>query len=99
MKTSKTPRDISASLSPTEDNQTRLIERPDGFYWQDKSNEKLYGPFTTRAKAMEDIQYRVESTYEEGETLEEAEAEIGIADWIDPDTGEPAEGQTPHINE
>lgn len=99
MNTSKTPRDISASLSPTEDNQTRLIERPDGFYWQDKSTEKLYGPFTTRAKAMEDIQYRVESTYEEGETLEEAEAEIGIADWIDPDTGEPAEGQTPHINE
>jgi hypothetical protein len=29
---------------------------------------------------------------EPGETLQEAEDEIGIADWIDPDTGDPAEG-------
>ena len=29
------------------------------------------------------------------ETLQEAENEIGIADWIDPETGEPAEGQSP----
>ena len=30
----------------------------------------------------------------EPETLQEAENEIGIADWIDPDTGDPAEGQS-----
>jgi hypothetical protein len=37
---------------------------------------------------------------EPGETLDEAESEIGINDWIDPDTGEPAEGQSPpHIEE
>ena len=29
------------------------------------------------------------------ETLPELEAAIGIADWIDPETGEPAEGQSP----
>ena len=29
------------------------------------------------------------------ETLSELEREIGIADWIDPQTGEPAEGQSP----
>lgn len=29
------------------------------------------------------------------ESLEEAESELGINDWIDPDTGEPAEGQSP----
>lgn len=29
------------------------------------------------------------------ETLSEAEEEIGIHDWLDPDTGEPAEGQAP----
>jgi hypothetical protein len=35
-----------------------------------------------------------------GETLAEAESEIGVADWIDPDSGEPAEGQSrPHLNE
>lgn len=33
------------------------------------------------------------------ESLPELEREIGIADWIDPQTGEPAEGQSPpHLN-
>ena len=33
-----------------------------------------------------------------GETLAEAESEIGVADWIDGDSGAPAEGQAPtHI--
>jgi hypothetical protein len=29
--------------------------------------------------------------FEPGESAEEAKAEIGIADWNDPETGEPAE--------
>jgi hypothetical protein len=32
---------------------------------------------------------------EPGETLREAEDEVGINQWIDPETGEPAEGQSP----
>lgn len=36
-----------------------------------------------------------EDAPEPGEGLREAESEIGIADWIDPDTGEPAEGPSP----
>ena len=32
---------------------------------------------------------------EPGETLEEAEQELGVNAWIDSDTGEPAEGQSP----
>lgn len=35
---------------------------------------------------------------EPGETLQEAEDEMGINSWLDADTGEPAEGQSPpHI--
>ena len=85
--------------SRSADNPATITERPDGFYWQDNSTEKMYGPFTTRGEAMEDLQYRVDSTYEVGETLAEAEAEIGISDWIDPDTGEPAEGSMPHLSD
>ena len=99
MKTSQPPL-VHAPPIPTEDDsEARLIERPDGFYWQDKFTEKMYGPFPTQAKAMEEMQYQEDGTYEEGETLEEAEAEIGMADWIDPDTGEPAEGPTTHLND
>jgi len=36
---------------------------------------------------------------EPGETLQEAEAEIGMSDWIDPETGEPAEEGARHLEE
>lgn len=75
----------------TEADQARIIERPDGFYWHDKSTDKVFGPFTTLLDAMQDMEYNDESDYEPGETLEEAEAELGIADWIDPETGLPGE--------
>lgn len=74
----------------------RMVERPDGFYWQDEVSAKMYGPFPTMMDAMQDMQYREDSDFEEGESLQEAEAEIGIADWVDPETGELAEGLTPH---
>ena len=78
---------------------TSLLERPDGFYWQDKSTGKLYGPFPTLLEAREDMQYQEDSDYEEGESLHEAEAEIGISDWIDPETGEPAQDFSPHLSD
>ena len=82
-----------------EHDQTQVIERPDGFYWQDKLTEKEYGPYSTLLEAMQDMQGLNESGYEEGESLEEAEAEIGIAEWVDPETGELAEGVSPRFSE
>jgi hypothetical protein len=82
-----------------EDDLARLIERPDGYYWQNKLTEKLYGPFTTLIEAMEDTQYQEDSDYEEGSSLLEAENELGIADWIDPDTGQLAEDSAPHLSD
>jgi hypothetical protein len=70
----------------------RIIERPDGFYWQSKDDGREYGPFATLLEAVQDMQYQEEDTsYEPGETVQEAEADIGMSDWIDPDTGLPAE--------
>lgn len=77
--------------TPPEYDKTRIIERPDGFYWQDRQTEREFGPFPTLLEAVEDMEYNAESNYEPGETLEEAEEEIGISDWVDPDTGEIAE--------
>jgi hypothetical protein len=34
-----------------------------------------------------------------GETLQEAESELGISEWIDPDTGVPAEDSVPRIED
>ena len=79
--------------------QARVIERPDGFYWQDKLSDELYGPFPTLLGAVQDMQDHDGNDYEEGETLEEAVSEIGMADWIDPDTGQPAEDMPTHLSD
>lgn len=77
----------------------RIIERPDGFYWIDPDSGAEFGPFSTRAQAMADMQSSADSDYEPGATLAEAEAELGISEWIDPDTGEPAEDSVPRFEE
>lgn len=74
--------------------RSRIIERPDGFYWTDATTNEEYGPFATLLEVVQDMEYSADSDYEPGETVEEAEDEIGISDWIDPETGEPGEG--PH---
>jgi len=76
---------------PAGDDTTRIIERPDGFYWLDTESGEEYGPFATLLDATQDMEYNVDSDFEPGETLEEAEDELGISDWIDPDTGAPGE--------
>lgn len=82
-----------------DNNDARIVERPDGFYWIDPDSGTEFGPFPTRALAVADMLSGVDSDYEAGETLEEAEAELGISDWIDPETGEPAENSVPHLED
>lgn len=79
--------------------KTRIVERPNGYYWQDQGSGGEYGPFPTLLQAVEDMNYNDDSDYEPGETLQEAENEIGISDWIDPDTGGPAEEGGPHLED
>ncbi len=85
--------------SPAESDKTRIIERPDGYYWQYRGTAEEFGPFVSLAEAIEDMKYNADAAIEPGESLYEAEDELGIADWIDPDTGEPAEGHIPHIED
>lgn len=79
--------------------KTRVIERPDGFYWQSKTDDLEFGPFPTLLEALQDMEYRDDGAIEPGETIEEAEAEIGIADWVDPETKEPAEESVPRLED
>jgi hypothetical protein len=85
--------------TPPDFDSTRIIERPDGFYWQTKAGNEEFGPFPTLLAAVQDMQRQDESGIEPGETLKEAEGEIGISDWVDPETGEPAEENVPRIEE
>jgi len=85
--------------TPPDFDQSRLIERPDGFYWQSRNGKEDVGPFTTLIEAVQDMQAKDDAELEPGETLEEAEDEIGISGWIDPETGEPAEEGVPRIED
>lgn len=79
----------------------RVLERKDGYYWRDDETGAELGPFPTAAAALADARSLVDEADAEpaGESLREAEDELGIADWIDPDTGEPAEGYAPHLED
>jgi hypothetical protein len=78
---------------------SRIVERPDGFYWVDANSGVEFGPFPAAALAIADMESSIESDYEPGETLQEAEAELGISDWIDPETGAAAEDSVPRIED
>jgi len=86
---------------PPDYDKTRIIERPDGFYWQSKTSDEEYGPFSTLLEAVEDMEHSAAEPddYEPAETLEEAEAEIGVSGWIDPDTGDLGESWTPRLED
>lgn len=85
--------------TPAEYDTTRIIERPGGFYWQSTEDGKEFGPFASLLEAVKDMEYNADSGVEVGETAEEAEEEVGIADWIDPETGLPAEAGVPRIED
>ncbi len=86
-----------------EDDRSRIVERPDGFYWHTEDRSAEYGPFPSLREAVADMQAMgdtaFDTAYEPGETLAEAEDEIGISGWIDPDTGQPAEESIPRTED
>lgn len=79
--------------------RTRIVERPSGFFWQSRDNGREYGPFTTLLGAVQDMQASEEAGIEPGESVEEAESEIGISGFRDVDTGELSEEERPRLEE
>jgi len=79
-----------------------VIERPDGFYWESLAKKReTRGPFATLAEAQADMlsDGGDDEEAEVPEGLQEAESELGINEWIDPDTGGPAEDNVPRIED
>lgn len=84
---------------PIQTDDARIVARPDGFYWLADEGRREVGPFATAADAVADLRSAEDDELAPDETREEAEAEIGIADWIDPETGLPAEEVRTHIED
>jgi len=79
--------------------ETRIVSRPDGYHWLSTDGKREVGPFATFEEAEFDLHADEHSASVSSETLAEAESEIGIAEWIDPETGAPAEEERPRIED
>jgi hypothetical protein len=88
-----------AHALPIDPAAARIEHRPDGFYWIVAESGHEAGPFRTRELAERDLQAADPAEVETDESLREAEAEIGQDEWIDPDTGAPAEEARPRIED
>lgn len=89
------PRNLAAAddeALDTSDLGDRIFLRPDGYYWLAIDGKQEVGPFDTHAEAMADMDSGEAGGWAPGETLAEAESELGLADWIDADSGGLAEG-------
>ena len=91
---------VDADVESDADTDARIVERPDGYHWVTPDGLREFGPFETVGAARADMRAGTDDAPEPAQTLQEAERDIGMADWIDPLTGEPAEGQSPpHLDE
>lgn len=93
------PNSIPGVVAELED--VRVIERPDGFWLQRNSGGRELGPYASLEEAIENHRAtdEEEEELEPGTALSEVEAELGVSDWIDPETSSPAEDSVPHIEE
>lgn len=85
--------------TPPDYDKTRIIERPDGFVWLDQETGEEFGPFETLLEAVQDMEYNADGSEETVENLEEVEQELGLANWVDKDTGELAEDTQTRIDD
>ena len=76
-----------------------LVQHPDGWYWLTPDGRQQFGPYEHAADARAAMDAAAEDALECGETLDEAERELGLAEWIDPDTGELAEDSRTRIED
>jgi hypothetical protein len=84
--------------------QASIVETHEGFFWRDPESERLVGPFRSMRAAMLDRDSPGTGDEDllealDGNAVLDAESEIGIDDFIDPDTGEPTHGYEPHVRD
>lgn len=88
---------LFAELAPPDSGA--VVKHPDEYYWLASDGSRQFGPFSSEDEALADMNAATDDALEPGETLEEVEQELGVSDWVDPDTGELAEETSARIEE
>jgi hypothetical protein len=91
---------VVESTPATGDVEDPLVERPDGFYWQAPDGSQEFGPFESRARALEDRDRFNEQALLASESLGDVERAGDLPESIDPSTGEARQGPVgPQLDE
>jgi hypothetical protein len=77
----------------------RIALRPDGYHWTAPDGHQEFGPFATLEEALADMGGSADESVEPGESQAEAEQELGIGEWLDPETGARAEDGVTRIED
>jgi len=80
---------LDALISP--DDEGRVIEHPDGWYWMAHDGRQEFGPFESCASARADRDRNKIEGLGEDESLRDLEIEAGITDRVDIESGKPAD--------
>lgn len=86
----------SIPTTPAAFDSARIIERPDGFYWESLEDGREYGPFATLVETVLDMQSVSDDEEVEGDDVDdvrEAGEALGVPQWIDPETGHLADDE------
>lgn len=74
---------------PTDDESSRVVARPDGFYWVADDGRAEFGPYPTAEDAVVALRTGIDTGLESDQTVAEAEAEIGFVEPAEADGDRP----------
>lgn len=100
-KRSQKKRKLRAEAAPAIDRApSAVVDRDDGCDLQVHDSHQQVGRFEGYESAQTERDAVGDEALAPGETLQEALQEIGVDEWIDAETGQPAEGESPrHLQE
>lgn len=83
----------SIPTTPADFDSTRVVERPDGFWWQSLEGGREHGPFATLLEAVADLERGDEAPEDDAEAVRQAGEALGVPGWVDPETGQLADDE------
>ncbi len=75
----------SAGQPPSDGETSRVVARPDGYYWIADDGRQEFGPFSSVSEALHALRSGLEAGSEPDELLAEVEAEMGIVEPPSPE--------------
>lgn len=86
------------TLTDADERMARVVQHPDGWYWLADGSHQQFGPFDSVEAVLADMD-TPDDAPDVDQTLAEAEQALGLADWVDPDTGLLAEDTPTHLED